>query len=191
LSKVQAPPPRFQISIRQWSLLAGIASPNATAAVIITPHSTPIRNMRLILFLMSRRLVLYCHGASARFCCATQELYFAPSFARVLFLHCPFTKDRSSPANRFLAPATDGRSFDVQALNAQLWLNFRLLGKTFRLIQIAPAVLAPRSRLFAPRNFTPVRLCSKQAPASTNTPRMSSPVAKRLPVPEFARRWRY
>jgi hypothetical protein len=49
LSKVQAPPPRFQISIRQWSLLAGIAKTNVTAAAIITPHNTPVRNSALIL----------------------------------------------------------------------------------------------------------------------------------------------
>jgi hypothetical protein len=48
LSKHQAPPPRFQISIRQWKVLAGIANTNVNAAVIITPHSTPIRNMRLM-----------------------------------------------------------------------------------------------------------------------------------------------
>jgi hypothetical protein len=49
LSKHQTPPPRLQISIRQWSLLAGIANTNVTAAVIITPNRTPIRNVRLIL----------------------------------------------------------------------------------------------------------------------------------------------
>jgi hypothetical protein len=110
---------------------------------MITPHRTPIRNVRLILLLMSRRLVFYFHCASGRFCCATQELYFAPSFARLFFLHCPFTKDRSSPPSRFLAPATDGRSFDVQALSAPLWLNFRPLEKSL-VGSIAPAVLAPR-----------------------------------------------
>ena len=50
LSEVQAPPPRFQISIRQWSLLAGIAKINVIAAAMITPQSTPIRNILLGLF---------------------------------------------------------------------------------------------------------------------------------------------
>ena len=48
MSMVQAPPPRFQISQRQWSLLAGIANTNVNTVVVITPHSTPLRNKRLI-----------------------------------------------------------------------------------------------------------------------------------------------
>ena len=48
LSMVQAPPPRLQISHRQWSLLAGMAKTNVKTAVIITPHSAPLRNKRLI-----------------------------------------------------------------------------------------------------------------------------------------------
>src|SRR5215469_949526 len=48
LSNVQAPPPRCQISHRQWSLLAGIANKYVNAAVIITPNNVPVRNMRLI-----------------------------------------------------------------------------------------------------------------------------------------------
>ena len=47
LSKYQVPPPRFTISTRQWSLFAGIATKNVSAAAIVTPQSIPIRNMRM------------------------------------------------------------------------------------------------------------------------------------------------
>ena len=60
MSKVQAPPPRFQISHRQWSLLAGIANTYVNADVIITPHSTPARNRRLIFLLLT---LLLCKGS--------------------------------------------------------------------------------------------------------------------------------
>jgi hypothetical protein len=53
LSEVQAAPPRFQISICQRELLAGIANAYVTAAVIITPHSIPIKNMRMIFLLLT------------------------------------------------------------------------------------------------------------------------------------------
>jgi hypothetical protein len=57
---------------------------------------------------------------------ATQELYLAPSFARVLFPLLPCTKDRSSASGRFLVLGLLlGRSFDVQAIRSQLWLNSR------------------------------------------------------------------
>jgi len=49
LSTVQAAPPRFQISIRQWSLLAGIVKASVTAAAMITPHRFPMRNVRISL----------------------------------------------------------------------------------------------------------------------------------------------
>jgi hypothetical protein len=57
---------------------------------------------------------------------ATQELYLAPSFARLLFPLLPCTKDRSSASGRFLVLGLLlGRSFDVQAIRSQLWLNSR------------------------------------------------------------------
>src|SRR5882724_9075077 len=57
LSTVQAAPPRFQISIRQESLLAGIANTTVTAAVIITPHSIPMRNRRIIFLFPTSPLI--------------------------------------------------------------------------------------------------------------------------------------
>jgi hypothetical protein len=51
LSKYQAPPPRFTISICQWVLFAGMATANVTTAAMITPDKVPNRNVRLILFL--------------------------------------------------------------------------------------------------------------------------------------------
>lgn len=50
LSKYQAPPPRFTISICQCVVFAGIVTANVSAAATITPQRIPNRNTRLILF---------------------------------------------------------------------------------------------------------------------------------------------
>jgi hypothetical protein len=62
----------------------------------------------------------------------------------------------------FLAPATDGRSFDVQALNAQLWLNLRQPEKSFAWFNRASSPGAPQSLVY-PSQLTPRSASLKQA----------------------------
>jgi hypothetical protein len=78
-------------------------------------------NIAVIGLLLPRRVrqILLCHSGAI----------LCSLFRATVFPTLPFTKDPSAPPSRFLAPATDGRSFDVQTLNAQVWLNFRRLKK--------------------------------------------------------------
>jgi hypothetical protein len=106
-------------------LLAGIANTTVTAAIKITPHSIPIRNMRFI-FLVRQSLILlsFVIVRAVDFAVPLKSYSFLP----LLDKRCPhisLIRHRSSRASRFLRGALLMSSFDVRAMIARIWLDSR------------------------------------------------------------------